>query len=121
VGQFIMEAIARIVPVLPVSLTATVFMRRPDAVLSEIELKSEVFDLIRKLEAIGAHVYVPRGDLDYAVSVGLRMLTLRHVVEESDGLYRPNPADIALLGYYANAIEPLVSAASERRPLEVAA
>jgi hypothetical protein len=49
------------------------------------------------------------------------MLTLRHVVEESDGLYRPNPADIALLGYYANAIEPLVSAASERRPLEVAA
>ena len=40
-----------------------------------------------QLEARGAHVYLPRGDQDYAIDVGLRMLTLRHLVVESDGLY----------------------------------
>lgn len=111
VGRLIMDAIARIVPVLPVSLVATVFAQRRDAAFSELELKSEVFDLIRKLQGVGAHVYVPRGDLDYAVGVGLRMLTLRRIVREEDGLYRANPADRAVLTYYANAIEPLVATA----------
>jgi hypothetical protein len=78
-------------------------------------LKSEVYELIRRLEAVGAHVYVPRADLDYAVGVGLRMLTLRHIVNEEEGLYRGNPADRDVLAYYANAIEPLVTAAQERR------
>ena len=58
----------------------------PAAGLSELELKSEVDELIRRLEAVGAHIYVPRGDLDYAVGVGLRMLTLRRIVTEEDGL-----------------------------------
>ena len=89
--------------------------------LSELELKSEVYELIRRLEAVGAHIYVPRGDLDYAVGVGLRMLTLRRIVTEEDGLYRGNPADRDMLAYYANAIEPLVAAAQERRPLDAAA
>ena len=35
------------------------------------------------------------------------MLTLRHIVMERDGLYRANPGELALLGYYANAIGPL--------------
>jgi glycerol-3-phosphate O-acyltransferase len=97
--------------VLPVSLVATVFLRSRDTGCSELELKSEIHELIIRLETAGAHVYVPRGDLDYAIGVGLRMLLLRRIVEEQDGLYRPNPADTALLAYYANAIEPLVAAA----------
>ena len=111
IGAQIMEAIARIVPVLPVSLVATVFLRSHDAGWSELELKSAAYDLILRLEKAGAHIYVPRGDLDYAIGVGLRMLLLRRIVVEQDGLYRANPADAALLFYYANAIEPLVAAA----------
>lgn len=121
VAALIMAAITRIIPVLPVSLVATVFVRNRDAALSELELKSAVYELIRQLEAVGAHVYVPRGDLDYAVGVGLRMLTLRRIVEERDGLFRAHPDDITVLGYYANSIEPLVAAANEKRPLGVAA
>jgi hypothetical protein len=49
------------------------------------------------------------------------MLTLRRIVEEDEGAYRANPADRAVLAYYANAIEPLVTAAREKRPLEAAA
>ncbi len=105
----IMEAIARIVPVLPVSLVATAFLRDRGAGLSELELKSAVHDLITRLEKAGAHVYVPRGDLDYGIGVGLRMLLLRRIVEEQDGLYRADPAETALLEYYANAIAPLLA------------
>ncbi len=120
VAGLVMAAIARIIPVLPVSLVAAVFVRGGEAALSELELKSAVYELIRQLEMVGAHVYVPRGDLDYAVGVGLRMLTLRRIVEERDGLYRANPADFTVLGYYANAIEPLVTAAHENRAIEPA-
>ena len=121
VGRAVMAGVARIIPVLPVSLVSSVFVRDPGPGLSELELKSEVYELIRRLEAVGAHIYVPRGDLDYAVGVGLRMLTLRRIVTEEDGLYRGNPADRDMLAYYANAIEPLVAAAQERRPLDAAA
>jgi hypothetical protein len=34
--------------------------------------------LLREWEARGAHIYIPRHDQDYAIGVGLRMLTLRH-------------------------------------------
>ncbi|MGH8622518.1 MAG: 1-acyl-sn-glycerol-3-phosphate acyltransferase, partial [Burkholderiales bacterium] len=111
VGIQVMDAIARIVPVLPVSLVATAFLRRHDAGWSELELKSAAYDLILRLEQAGAHIYVPRGDLDYAIGVGLRMLLLRRIVVEEDGLYRASPGEDALLSYYANAIEPLVVAA----------
>jgi glycerol-3-phosphate O-acyltransferase len=111
VGAQVMEAIARIIPVLPVSLVATVFLRNRDAGLSELELKSGAYDLILRLEKAGAHIYVPRGDLDYAIGVGLRMLLLRRIVVEEEGVYRASPGEAALLAYYANAIDPLVAAA----------
>jgi glycerol-3-phosphate O-acyltransferase len=114
VGAQVMEAIAGIVPVLPVSLVATVFLGNRDAGWSELELKSAAYNLILRLEKAGAHIYVPRGDLDYAIGVGLRMLLLRRIVVEADGLYRASPAELALLSYYANAIEPLVAAAGGR-------
>ena len=58
----------------------------------------------RRFEDLGAHVYVPRSDPEYSVLVGLRMLTLRKLVLEQGGRYRVNPAELALLRYYANAI-----------------
>ena len=47
---------------------------------------------------------MPRADRDYAVGVGLRMLTLRHLVGEADGLYSALPGELTLLRYYANSI-----------------
>ena len=69
-----------------------------------MELKVAVNGLIEQVEARGAHVYVPRTDRDYALTVGLRMLTLRHLVLEDGGLYRINPAELPVLNYYANSI-----------------
>ncbi len=105
----LMESVARVIPAVPVPLVATVFVREPGRAWSELELKAAVVGLMRDLEARGAHVYVPRGDQDYAITVGLRMLTLRRLVEQEDGIYRARPEEVPLLEYYANSIAHLFS------------
>jgi glycerol-3-phosphate O-acyltransferase len=107
-GAELMQAVGRIVPVLPVPLIASVFVSQGDRAFSSLELKTEVAYRLARLEAVGAHVYIPRGDLDYALTVGLRMLRLRHLVEEKDGLFRAREEELPLLAYYANSISHLV-------------
>ncbi len=107
-GGKLMEAVARVLPVVPVSVVATLFVRDPERSWSELELKAEVLRHLRELESRGAHVYVPRGDQDYAITVGLRMLTLRRLVDVAEGLYRARREEIPLLSYYARSIQHLV-------------
>ena len=112
-----MGEIARVIPVVPVSLVATVFVRAPERAWSELELKGEVLRLIRELEGRGAHVYVPRGDQDYAITVGLRMLTLRRLVDEADGLFRARPEELPLLELLRELDRaPLLTVARARSP-----
>jgi glycerol-3-phosphate O-acyltransferase len=100
----LMAAVGRVIPVLPVSLVASIFVGAPRRQWSELELKAEAERLMRACEAAGAHVYIPRSDRDYAITVGLRMLTLRHLVSAADGLYAAQPNELPILRYYANAI-----------------
>ena len=106
----LMTDIGRVIPVLPVSLVATAFVDHPSRQFSALDLKAYVHRLIAELEAAGAHIYLPRSDQDYAVTVGLRMLSLRHVVDERDGLFTVAAGELPLLRYYANAIAHLVPA-----------
>jgi glycerol-3-phosphate O-acyltransferase len=104
-GERLMAEVAGLVPVLPVALVATVLIRDPGRRFSDLELKAEVQSLIDDLESRGAPVYVPRRDREYAIMVGLRMLTLRRVVAKSpDGLLTSQPHELELLRYYANSI-----------------
>jgi glycerol-3-phosphate O-acyltransferase len=103
-GLRLMEAVGGVVPVVPVPLIATVFVANPDRPLSTLELKAEVGRLLERLERTGARVYVPRRDFDYAINVGLRMLLLRHLVDENEGLFTVRPAELPVLRYYANSI-----------------
>ena len=100
----LMEAIAKVIPVTPVALAATVFVRHPERAWSRLELKAEILQRMKELDARGAHVYIPRRDQDYAIDVGLRMLTLRRLVVESAGILAPRREEIPLLTYYANSI-----------------
>ncbi len=103
-GSELMAYVGRAIPVLPVSLVARVMVESSEP-LSEFELKGRVLDLVARLATRGAHVHVPRADQDYAVQVGLRMLTLRRLVQEDKaGLYAACKTELALLRYYANAI-----------------
>jgi glycerol-3-phosphate O-acyltransferase len=82
-----------------------VFLDSGDEALDLLEVKGRTQALIDRLEGEGAYVHIPRADRDYAVTVGLRMLTLRHFVTEADGLYRASEDERDMLRYYANAIE----------------
>ena len=104
-GGELLDAVASAIPVVPVPLVATVFARHPGRAMSELEIKAHVHTLIEELQRRGAYVHIPRGDRDYEVAVGLRMLTLRHFVEESDGIYRASENAREMLRYYANSIE----------------
>ncbi len=108
-AQTLMRGVAQVVPVLPVPLVATALLQAGQA-LSLLELKARCETLIEPMERNGAHLYVPRGDRDYAIEVGLRSLMLRHLVGERDGLYAIEPQEEALLRYYANSIAHLLPA-----------
>jgi glycerol-3-phosphate O-acyltransferase len=106
-GAELMRAVGAAIPVLPVSLVSTAVLRAAEP-LSELELKARVLALAESAEAAGARVYVPRRDLDYAVAVGLRTLTLRRLVAEEEGLFRAAPGEEAVLRYYARSIAHLL-------------
>ena len=110
-GHELMEAVRRVIPVLPVPLIATIFVQRASRAISELELKAETERLVEALEPTGARIYIPRRDLDYAITVGLRMLRLRRLVEERDGLYSAREDELPVLRYYANSIAHLLPAA----------
>ena len=113
----LMKDVGKVIPVLPVSLVATACLNLGEARWSELDLKTEAHRLLAELAEGGAHIYIPRKDHDYAVNVGLRMLTLRHLVEEKEGLYRVGPDNTDLLRYYANSIRHLFPVPSSRAPL----
>jgi glycerol-3-phosphate O-acyltransferase len=99
----LMRRIGRAVPVTPVALVATAFVEAGEP-LSGLELKARIQRLLDRLRAAGAHLYVPRRDLEYATNVGLRMLVTRHLVLEEQGLYRVAPTEGRAVRYYANSI-----------------
>ena len=98
-----MSRIGAVIPVLPVSLVSHVLLTQ-DAPQSRLEIKSECHRLWQALAARNIYGHIPRGDEDYAVDVGLRMLSSRHVISENDGRFDIAANQRELLHYYANAI-----------------
>lgn len=109
-GTELMQRVGAVVPVLPTALVAQVLLGLSEGgALSSVEIKARCLELIQRLEGNGARIYVPRGDLDYAIETGLRMLSLRRIILRDDtGLYRLNAADRPILGYYAYSIAHLL-------------
>ncbi|MFM2120109.1 MAG: hypothetical protein RL722_1577 [Pseudomonadota bacterium] len=112
-GRELMEGIAAVVPVLPVALIASLLQAEPARAWSLLELKAAAHARMAALDAVGARLYLPRQDQDYAIEVGLRMLALRRVLTQdgADGLYRVAPGELELLAYYALSIEHLTARA----------
>jgi glycerol-3-phosphate O-acyltransferase len=114
-ATLLMDRIAHIVPALPVPLLATAFEQSQSEPLSRMELMARVQALVEDLQSRGVHVHVPRQDLGYAVEAGLRILSMRRLVIEADGLYAVAPKEAVIVRYYANSIAHHF--ASEARPL----
>ena len=102
-GDELAQRIGQVIPVLPVSLLSRVLLRESDA-MTAFDLKLAVAAEMEDLHIKGAHSHVPRADLDYAIEVGLRMLCLRRLVEETESGFKFVPEQRPILDYYANAI-----------------
>jgi glycerol-3-phosphate O-acyltransferase len=120
-GQHLIAAVGRSVPVLPVSLVAFALaeagMLAPDRPLTQsipvLALREAVRALMQRLRDVDATVYVPRDDEDYAFDVGLRALILRHLITETRGMIisaavRVEPGEEPIIAFYANGIAHLL-------------
>jgi len=108
-GKKLIDAIGKVIPAVPVALVSYTMINLGKEAIGELELKSKIFELITRLESRGTYSHIPREDRDYAVSTGLRMLTMRHIITTTDdGLYQCNPKETVLLRYYANSIAHLL-------------
>ncbi len=101
-GNALMDDISKVVPVLPVSLIASIMLEAGS--LSKIGIKGAAHERLKDYAARGIYSHIPREDEDYAVDVGLRMLEMRHILIEEDGAYVVNEQNRDVLEYYANAI-----------------
>ena len=106
-GKKLMREVGQVVPVLPVSLISTVLLNEDKQTMSEAELQKWSREELDRLLAKGAHMHIPRDDLNYAIRVGLRILILRRALELKDGMYHFKSDAKELIQYYANAISHL--------------
>ncbi len=106
-GDALMQAIGNVIPVLPVSLISKVILAADGEPMRKIAIKAAAHQLWQDYAASGVYNHIPRGDEDYAVDVGIRMLTMRNILQEKDGVLHINPENKHLLEYYAKSIEHL--------------
>lgn len=109
-GEELMRRVGAVVPVLPTALVATVMLEAGEgAALTSLDIKARCQALVERLETAGARIYIPRGDLDYALDTGLRMFSLRRIVlRDDEGYCRMSGGNAQILAYYANSIAHLM-------------
>ncbi len=107
-GRHLMGRVKQVIPVLPVPLVASALCGL-DGACTRLELKARCHHLLARLRETGAHVHLPDQDQDYAVEIGLRILKLRRLIDETEGTITVPPAQRHLLVYYANSIAHLLA------------
>ncbi|UCH20759.1 MAG: 1-acyl-sn-glycerol-3-phosphate acyltransferase [Deltaproteobacteria bacterium] len=100
----LMDSIEKVIPVLPISLVATVFVKHSEEKLTAFDVEGHVNRLIEGFESGGAPVYVSNRSRVQNVVTALNMLKIRGLVIEKDGLFCTDPQMLDVLNYYANSI-----------------
>ncbi len=100
----LMNSIRYVIPILPVPLIATVFVRNPNAKLRSIDLIVEVDTVIDELIRNGAPMRNEQKPRNSTLQQSLQLLQRRGILIEDKDSYSPSPDSGALLQYYANSI-----------------
>jgi glycerol-3-phosphate O-acyltransferase len=104
-AELLMQNIAKLVPVLPVALVASVLVTRIGVRLRRDELLDLASRRVAELRDAGAVIGIPRSTQRYSIASGLEMLVLRRIVEEHDMVYLAPPESREILAYYANSLQ----------------
>jgi len=103
-GNQLMESLERVIPILPISIAASVLLQSRHEWLSEFDVKTRTHAQIEELRKQGAPILIPTRGMEIAISTAFRMLILRRMLVESDGLFRVLAESTDILSYYANSI-----------------
>ncbi len=106
-GETLMDAITRAVPILPVPLVAAVLEGGP---VPRPDLAPRMQALADRLVAVGAVLKLPPQGIAAAVDEGLGPLVERGAVADRDGAWQVQ--DGALVGFYAAAVRQRLDAAT---------
>ncbi len=101
----LMADIAKVVPVLPMSLVSTVFLGSTDLGLDILDIEKRSNQLITELQERGAPILdTPRSTRAHAVADTVDLMMLRGLIVSSNGQFRVAPGEEPVLRYYSNAI-----------------
>ena len=109
VGQELNTRIESVMPVLPVPLIASILQDR--GALSRTDLIAETSTRLAKLSAYGARLPTKEESPDEIVDAGLRVLTLRRIVQIEGDLISPVKHETSTVAFYANTIRHLIDRA----------
>ncbi len=103
-GKELMHRVGKVIPILPASLVARVFLTNQKTTLTKQAVIHKCQLALDRLLKNGAYMHIPKKNFEYAVEVGLRMFVLRHAIKKKGETYRINPKEVQMMTYYANAI-----------------
>ena len=104
-SQELMQGIASVVPILPVSLVSTVFLEDMVTEMDILEIEARSNRLIKKLKEKGAPILESsRSKRAHAIADAVDIMLMRRMVSSNGDRFKVIPEEKTLLAYYANAI-----------------
>ena len=104
-SQELMQGIAGVVPILPVSLVSTVFLEDMVTEMDILEIEARSNRLIKKLKEKGAPILESsRSTRAHAIADAVDIMLLRRMISRNGDRFKVIPEEKTLLAYYANAI-----------------
>ena len=101
-----MQAVAEVIPILPISLVSTVFLKNMDIEMDILEVEERSFQLINKLKDKGAPIFEsPRSTRVHAIADAIDLMLLRGMIKSTGDRFKASSEEVSLLSYYANAIK----------------
>ncbi len=101
----LLSSIGDVVPVVPVSLVASVFIENMEQEFTIFDIEEHVTEILSALQEKGAPVLeVPRSTRTHAIADAVDMLSLRNIISVSKDKFIANPEEETILRYYANSI-----------------
>lgn len=100
----LMSSVARVVPVLPVPVIATVFVEAAGGPLRSLDIVAACDRIIARLQDAGAAIRADQKPRHKTIAAALDNLCQREILLVENDSYRVNPAHQVLLEYYANSI-----------------
>ena len=100
----LMAEIRRAIPITPVALMSEVLLANRDSWKSELELKAQGLERIKRLKKLGAPIRISSNATEQVMTGAMAILEGRGWLELQDGLFKAREDSIVMLEYYANSI-----------------